>query len=73
MKLTPVSEYVWTEDYSFLRSLTCKNHQTARYLTKNPWFRSLHLIKPPEGDIQRSETGECVCPFNDLMVIEQGE
>jgi hypothetical protein len=70
MKLTPIGEYVWTDDYSFLRTLTCKNHPTARYLTKNPWYRSIHLIKFPEGDIERNENGECTCPFTDLMVIE---
>lgn len=71
MKLTPIGEYEWTDDYSFLRTLTCKNHPTARYLTKNPWWRGIHIIKLPEGDIPRSETGECQCPLLDLAVIEQ--
>lgn len=71
MKLTPVHEYVWTEDFSFMRSLTCINHQTARYLTKNPFHRGIHVIKLPEDqDIPRSITGECQCPFSDLAVIE---
>lgn len=73
MKLVPVSEYTWTDDYSFLRTLTCKNHPTARYLTKNPWFRSVHLVKRPEGNIPRTETGECTCPFDDLMVVDEGK
>jgi hypothetical protein len=66
MKLTPIRDYKWTDDYSFHRKLTCKNHPTARYLTKNPYFRSIHLIKLPDG-----ETKECTCPFDDLMVIEE--
>lgn len=73
MKLTPIREYEWTEDYSFMRTLTCKNHPTARYLTKNPWWRQIHIIKFPEGDIPRSGTGECQCPFEDLVVIEDEE
>lgn len=68
MKLVPVKDYEWTDDYSFMRELTCKNHPTAMYLTKNPWQRSIHLIKRPEGDIERNHTGECTCPFSDLVV-----
>lgn len=65
MKLTPVGEYEWTDDYSFMRSMTCKNHPTARYLTKNPFFRGVHVVKFPDG-----MTEECSCPFGDLVVIE---
>jgi len=68
-KLVPVSEFEWTDDYSFLRELTCKNHPTARYLTKNPFERNIHLAKVPEGNIERSDEGDCTCPFSDLMVI----
>lgn len=70
MQLTPVHEYVWTDDLSFMRTLTCRNHTTARYLTKNPFIRSLHLVRIPDGDIERSYTGECKCAFSDLVVIE---
>jgi hypothetical protein len=73
MPLVPVREFTWTNDYSFMRELTCKNHQTAKYLTKNPFDRNLHLVKVPEGDIERTDTGECKCPFNDLMVIVKEE
>lgn len=73
MKLIPIGEYEWTEDYSFLRPLTCVNHTDARYLTKNPWHRGIHVIKLPEGDFPRSETGECQCPLSDLAVIEKEE
>lgn len=77
MTLVPIREFEWTNDYSFLRTLTCVNHQTARYYTKNPFFRSIHVVKLPEGNIQRSYTGECICPANDLVVMveetEKGE
>jgi hypothetical protein len=70
VKLVPVNEYKWDDDYSYLRKLTCKNHQTAEYLTKNPWQRGLHVIKvPTDAHIERSSTGECTCSFGDLVVI----
>jgi hypothetical protein len=69
--LVPVGEFDgWDDDYSYQRILTCKNHPTARYSTKNPWMRSLGVIKLPEGDdFPRSATGECTCPFADMVVI----
>ena len=70
MKLVPVRDFPWSGDYSTMHSLTCVNHPTARYLTKNPFARNIHLIKRPEGDIPRTpDTGECLCPFGDLAVI----
>lgn len=72
MKLTPIREYNWDGDYSEMRTLTCINHQTAKYLTKNPWARGLHLINLPVGDIPRTDSGECTCPLSDLVVIEKG-
>lgn len=63
-KLVPIKEFEWTDDYSFHRTLTCKNHPTAKYFTKNPFFRSIHLIKIPED-----MTEECKCPFEDLVVV----
>jgi hypothetical protein len=70
--LIPVSEYEWSNDYSYLRTLTCKNHPTAKYLTKNPWQRGLHFIKPP---VEAPQEGwplggyECPCSFGDLVVV----
>jgi hypothetical protein len=64
MQLIPIVKHNWTEDYSYLREVTCKNHQTAVYLTKNPYNRSLHLVELPEG-----MTEECKCPFADLAVL----
>lgn len=69
VKLVPLNEYEWTDDYSYGRTLTCVNHPSARYSTKNPYYRRLICLKLPEGDIERSETGECICPFSDLRVI----
>lgn len=73
MKLTPIHEYVWPDDLSEMHSLTCRNHTSARYLTKNPFSRGLHIIALPEGDIPRAMTGECQCPLRDLVVIEAME
>lgn len=64
MTLIPVLEYVWTDDMSFMRELTCIHHPTARYLTKNPFSRTLHVVNYPNG-----MTGECTCPLRDLAVI----
>lgn len=70
MELIPIYDHVWSSDFSYLRVLTCANHQTARYLTKNPFERNLHITRLPIGEgIERSATGECVCPFRDLVVI----
>jgi hypothetical protein len=67
--LVPIRDYWWNDDLSWLRSLTCANHTDAAYLTKNPFSRGIHLIKRPEGDMPRSATGECLCPFSDLRVV----
>jgi len=67
--LVPIGEYWWDDDYSWHRVLTCKNHPTARYYTKNYWARNLHIIRLPAGDIDRTSTGECICPDTDLVVI----
>lgn len=63
-EMVPVREFVWTDDYSYMRWLTCRNHPTARYLTKNPFWRSLLVLRFDE-----TLNAECPCPFDDLMVI----
>ncbi len=73
MKLIPVSEYKWTDDYSFMREMTCVDHPTALYSTKNPYWRTVHLLKVPDGDIARNANGECLCPFSKLAVIVDEE
>jgi hypothetical protein len=67
----PTLKEEW-KDYSTMKTLTCRNHPTAEYLTKNPWLRSIHVIRLPEslGDKERTDTGECRCPFSDLVVVK---
>jgi hypothetical protein len=50
--------------------LTCKNHPTARYTTKNPYTRNLHFLQAAEGF---GFAQECPCAFSDLVVIVEGE
>ncbi len=72
MKLIPIGEYSWGDDYS-MKTLTCINHQDARYTTKHPFSRTLHLLEIPlnlSSEERNPESGECLCPFKDLAVIE---
>lgn len=71
MTLIPINEFTWTDDYSYHRTLTCKNHPTARYSTKNPYDRNIHIITLPEGPVERDASGDCKCKFTDLMVIAE--
>lgn len=68
-RLVPVGEFEWGDDLSTMKTMTCKNHPTARYSTKNPYDRSIHILSLPTGDIERAYTGDCTCPFSDLMVV----
>jgi len=67
----PINEFEWPEPGG-LFEVTCKNHPTAEYLTKNPWSRSLHAVGMPTDEdmagAPRSVTGECRCPFDHLVV-----
>lgn len=63
---TPVNEFKFPEPGSKMFQLTCKNHPTAKYLTKNPYSRGLHLINVPEGF-----SSECPCAFGDLVVLTE--
>lgn len=61
---------------STMKYLTCVNHPTARYLTKNPWSRGLHFITPCDEAPQEGwpVSGlECPCPFSDLRYIAGSE
>lgn len=72
MTLIKIEDWEWGNDYSYMRTLTCVNHPTARYLTKNPFYRSIGVIALPiDDDIERTATGECICPFEDLRVIKE--
>ena len=65
----PVNEFPWPEPGAMF-TLTCKNHPSARYLTKNPFMRSLHLIEVPVDlkPEEKTSTGECACAFADMIV-----
>lgn len=66
MKLTRIGDFPWDDDFSTHRSLTCINHPTALYSTKNPYHRGIHFLRTanefPYGT-------ECPCPFSDLAVL----
>lgn len=53
-------------DLSTLKDITCVNHTGAKYLSKNPYIRSLHFIA---GDPKVGLITECPCPFGDLRVV----
>lgn len=67
--LVPVREFEWTDDFSYHRTLTCQNHPSARYSSKNVWQRSIFIVTPPEGDIERGPSGDCTCKVTDLLVM----
>lgn len=69
IKLVPIKEHVWSDDFSYHRILTCINHQDARYSTKNPFTRSIFFQKAPEGNFPRRLNGECKCAIEDLAVL----
>jgi len=67
----PVKEYGWGSSLRH-RELTCRNHRGMKYLTKNPWLRTLHIV---EVDPEVLATGkiECDCAFSDLLVVGEEE
>lgn len=69
MKQIPIKEFDWAGNGLKHQHLTCKHHPTARYLTKNPTMRLLHIVQFPDG-----MAGECPCPYADLVVlVDTGE
>jgi hypothetical protein len=56
--LIKVAEYPLWDDRSFMKELRCVNHPKARYLTKNPYDRSIFV----DGNF------ECDCPLSDMRV-----
>jgi hypothetical protein len=67
----PVLEKAWrTYDHQYM---TCRNHVGMLYLTKNPWERSVHIVRF-DRDVM-AETGqiECDCSFSDLVVLVDGD
>ena len=62
----PINLFSFGEPGPEMFVLTCKNHPTAKYLTKNPYQRSVHFIREPEGFRHGQE---CPCKFKDLVVV----
>jgi len=46
--------------------LTCKNHSTALYSSKNPYQRGLHFLQMATGFPYGQE---CPCSFSELVVV----
>lgn len=67
VEVVPVREFTFPSEHEIgdMFYLTCRNHPTARYSTKNPYCRSLHFLEGPEG----SPFKECPCSFDELVVI----
>lgn len=65
-ELVQISAFTWTDDLSWLRELTCRNHPTAKYYTKNWWDRRLHLVEYPAD---MPPYTECPCPASDMVVV----
>ena len=59
MRAIHVYEHKWSDDYSYLRYLTCSRHPSNEYRTKNPWDRSVHIM---------GAGTDCDCPLGDLVV-----
>lgn len=55
------------EDRSWMKRLTCVNHQGMEYLTKNPWDRSIHITQVDPSVLAGGRT-DCSCPFSDLRI-----
>jgi hypothetical protein len=62
----PVKEFKFPEPGPEHFRITCKNHPTAEYSTKNPYLRGLHFLK---GADDIGPFTECPCPFEDLVVV----
>ena len=66
-KWVPIKEYPWDEKFDGgLKTVTCRYHPTARYLTKHPRIRSLHFVQAPDP---AHPFTECKCPYSDLVVV----
>ena len=59
------------DDLSFHKILTCVNHPRSRFITKNPWSRSVFMIRGVAGGPEMIDE-ECDCPFDDMRYIIDG-
>src|SRR5690242_1847625 len=66
--LVPIDKFKWTDDYSYHRHITCVNHQTLRWSTKNWWARSV-FFHGNVNDTGAPRVRECECPAEDLRVV----
>lgn len=76
MKHVPIREYKFPNMDSAgepdpnakggMYEITCINHQTAKYLTKNPFSRGLHFVQAADGFWWNEE---CPCGFDELVVV----
>lgn len=67
VEVIPIKDFDFPSEQNVgeLFQLTCKNHPTARYSTKNPYCRGLHFLEGPK----EHPFTECACSFNDLVVV----
>lgn len=65
IRLVPIQDFVWTDDYTWMRTLTCGNHPGAKYYTKNPYNRSTFFIKSSDS---MPPFTECKCEGR-MMVV----
>jgi hypothetical protein len=67
----PVRTYrdagLFTEDYTYHRILSCRNHPHLRWSTKNPYTRSVFPF--PTNMQTLADVDECTCPLDDATVI----
>ena len=68
------TEFVFPKPGPKMFTLTCVKHPEGRWLTKNPFERSIHFAgwdRLDENIVMHPEFGmsECTCPYTDLRVI----
>lgn len=63
----PVLDFRFPEPGPTMFELQCPKHPHSRYLTKNPYQRSLHYCPKPEDMFEP----ECKCPFESLEVVSE--
>jgi hypothetical protein len=81
LKFDEVGDIFKSGNEGTLHKLTCVNHPTAKYYSKNPFSRGLHIIEYPVEYRTKLKGGgtnpllgeECPCPFDDLRVVVEEE
>lgn len=62
----PWAKFAWTDDYSWDRTMTCHNHPSAKYYTKNFLAMAVFLVQSPNG-YRLGE--ECQCGPDAMVVV----